>query len=514
MDFWNRSAEKLPVGKPARESINYLHARIAEHTGDLRAYSHVQLYKIYFTLAEEKPLLSRAFRRLARYHLEEALVWMKVLPEPLAILGPLQMQEGDLWGGIETISRFVEKQHSWMQYPANSKDSDRLELCRQLALGASARSKLCQFAPALQWFNEALETFKKIDPEVRHGEIVIEDTILVGIAGCLILEFRHPDAQSFIDSILADKVFAASQSSAWHSLVASRELLAGLMVVTRDFQPLPAVGELWGSLMEEIQRCATPEATREVRRKILSAIKIHEVNRQIRYLTQGIEKAIEQQKSMLQNVQPPPVTSSGPNTSVDLSRISDPEMRKQLENMTQATDAVIQESQRAEKSLNETIQLISEVAQRLGQRNLAKARSLADDVYHIPFRYQAEWLWWKAVRFVVQIIAVSYFLEKVFDKFLEKRGASLFEAFNFSRRELILPALLLLIGFVLGHVVEKKIDEWALSRYKHLLSRMVADRASKLWTTYNILLKVLAQLNQGLSDLKKQRLGLPSEEPA
>ena len=249
-----------------------------------------------------------------------------------------------------------------------------------------------------------------------------------------------------------------------------------------------------------------------MRQKILSIIKIHEVNRQIRYLTLGIEKAIEQQQSMLQRVQPPPVISSVSNTSVDLSGISDPEMRKQAEKVTQATDAIIQESQKIEKSLYETILVMFEATQRLGQRNLAKARSLADDVYCIPFRYQAEWLWWRTVRFVVQIIAVSYFLEKVFDNFLEKRGASLFEAFNLSRRELILPALLLLIGFVLGHFVEKKIDEWTLSRYKRLLSRIVADRSSKLWTTYNILLKVLAQLKQGLSDLKKQTLGLPSEK--
>lgn len=152
------------------------------------------------------------------------------------------------------------------------------------------------------------------------------------------------------------------------------------------------------------------------------------------------------------------------------------------------------------------------------QRNIASISDLAEKIYGVPVRYNAEWLWWSTMRFVLQIVAVAYFLDKVmFEKFitpaLEKRGESLLETLSKGRREIIVGAVVVLIGFALGHFAEKVIDRWMLPKYKRPLSRIVSDRSTRLWSTYNGRLKLLAQAEQALGDLEKQIAANSAEGP-
>ena len=66
MDLFGRLAEKLPTGVEPAKAISLLKASITEQTGDMRAVSHVQLYKAYYTLAKQMPLFARPFHHLAR----------------------------------------------------------------------------------------------------------------------------------------------------------------------------------------------------------------------------------------------------------------------------------------------------------------------------------------------------------------------------------------------------------------------------------------------------------------
>jgi hypothetical protein len=73
MDMWSQVAQKLPVGGEPGQAIRDLRGRIAEQADDMRAFSHVELYKCYYSEAQKRPLLAKAFRHLARYHVEEAV---------------------------------------------------------------------------------------------------------------------------------------------------------------------------------------------------------------------------------------------------------------------------------------------------------------------------------------------------------------------------------------------------------------------------------------------------------
>jgi hypothetical protein len=517
MDLWKQFAEKLPTGKRGK-AIKALLDRVSGQTGDVRALSHVTLYEIYSWEAEHRRLLSKAFRHLAQYHLQEALVWLKYWPRPLGIFGAIQIKEGDLWNGLKYLSQFIEKQRLWIQIVSGPKDSDsdRLELCRRLALGAAARCQLGQFSGAREWFSEAFEEFKLVDINARIEELGLEGSILVGIASCLLLEFRYVDAEKFIDDVLSQKVFSAYQSSARQSLIASKELLTTLPDAARDFHAPPAAEELWAELMDDVQRCDTPEEARVTRRKILITIKANNANRQIQSLASAVETAMTRQIDELETVEPSGETDSEPCIpDRDLSKVS-PEVREQLEEMTQATRALAKQFWMQRKQLRDMSHLLVKATRRLVESNIAGVRDIAGNVYRIPAQYQIRWLWWNTARFMVQIIVFAYFLDKVLDKFLEERGKSLLEILNFAHKDLILLVALLLIGFVLGHFAERKLDDLILPRYKHLLTRIVSDRSHRLWTTYNTLLKLLAEAKQALGELEKRigspdAKGLPSE---
>ena len=127
----------------------------------------------------------------------------------------------------------------------------------------------------------------------------------------------------------------------------------------------------------------------------------------------------------------------------------------------------------------------------------------------VPARYYAAWTWWSTLRFLVQIVAVAYFLDKVFvdeilKKGLERHQESLFQILRISRNEMIVPVVVLLVGFGPGHFAEKQIANWMLPKYKRLLSGIISDRSSRLWTTYNLFLKLLADGTQALSDIEKR----------
>jgi hypothetical protein len=513
MDLWSRLAERLPVKSDAKEAVRYLRERIPQQSDDQRALSQVQLYRIYFTQARERPIFAVPFRRLAQYHLEEALVWAKFWPEPLAIHAALQLQKRDLWSGLENLSKYIQKQRIWLEN-TGSKESDRLELCRNLALGASARSQLGQFAPALEWCQEAREEFNKLDTGTRVEETGLADSILIGISVCLLVAYRYAEAEAFIDGVLSQKIFSAYPSSAYQHFVAVKELLPQVAALSQGYQSIPQAEELWAALLDEIQRCETPDSARALKDKLLTAIKTHDANRQVQRFAFDVENVMKQQVSVLQTVKPRPLAPTIPIPKpVDLSGISDPAQRADLQKITRATNAAVEAYRRNMKRFDETNRGIFESVERLIKTNINRVQELAERIYRVPLRYRMEWNFWGATRFVVQIVAVGYFLDKLGDSFLEEKGKSLLEVLDVRRKELILLVGMLLIGFVLGHFAEEKIDDWILPKYKRLLTRMVADRSHRLWTSYNTLLQLLANAKQALSDLEKQVQSPPSQMP-
>ncbi len=499
MDSWNRLAEKLlPVAN--REGVNYLQGRIREKTGHMLAFAHMQLQDICRSEAQRRPLLARVYFRLARSHVEQAVMCAELWPAPLLALGKLQAKDGDLGEALETLSDYVRKQRHWLSL-ASPEDSDRLDLCDGLQSGAFIRYQLGQFESARKQFAEALEVFRLIDIKERTDRSALEDSILAGISGCLVLEFRYEDAQKFIDGVLADHMFSQYHSTAIRNLIATRELLPGLAEATRDFQPIPQGEELSAKLTEEVQRCDTPEKAREVRDKIISPVRARQTNQHIQNIAAGVESAMKAQLSALDSVQIRDKRYERPTVApgaVELPK----EMADAMGAIVDGFNQGIQQLQAFNRSFNQ-------LARALVENNINQVRIIAKAEYRIPLRYHASWLWWSTIRFIVRIVAIGYLLGRVLDSFLENRGKSLMEKLTISHKELILTVVLLLAAFVVDNFAEDALDNWNLRRYKRLLLLIVSDRLTKLWNTYNILRRLLVQTKQSLDDVEKKKAPCP-----
>lgn len=503
MDWLSRIAEKLPVKD--RSNVAQLRLDLAQQAGDRLALSHVQLHNIYSQEGRERHFLAGAYRHLARYHLEEALVCAKFWPEPWGILGEWQVAEGDLGNALQTLSKFVQKERLFIQFVAEPKDDERLRFCHRLASAASTRCQLGQFAQAREWFTEALGLFRQISTEMRIQETELEDAILLGISGCLMLEFRYAEAKKFIDEALEGQIFSAYQSRARHALAVSRGLLPELADATRNFDPLSESEDLWAELMQAVELCDGPEKAREVRRKILEAIKVHDANRHVQALAGSVKTAMMGQLRALENAEPHAGQPEIPTLPrIDLSQFA-PEDRDQVEEISQLAHAFrkhINDFNKFNRALNET-------ARRLVEGNVKSTQDIAESVYQVPLRYQAAWVWWSGVRFIIRIALIAYVLGKLFEDFLEKQGRALVERLEIPRGEIILLVAILLVGLAIDSFAEKMLDKWNLPKYKRLLTRIVANRAEQLWLVYNTLRKLLLDTNKSLGDLEKQLQSVP-----
>lgn len=115
--------------------------------------------------------------------------------------------------------------------------------------------------------------------------------------------------------------------------------------------------------------------------------------------------------------------------------------------------------------------------------------------------------WWSIRRFFVQIIGVSVVLEQIVHHVVEKQRASLVERLHFRGTELVLWIAEVFVSFLLGSLIEKRIDDWTLESYKRTLLALLGDRFSTLWGNYNLLLKMYAVTRDQEVELKRRLEG-------
>jgi hypothetical protein len=82
----------------------------------------------------------------------------------------------------------------------------------------------------------------------------------------------------------------------------------------------------------------------------------------------------------------------------------------------------------------------------------------------------------ECVAVVVQLVAAGYLVEKVIHKLVEDNGKRLLERLCFEPHEAFFAFGVLVLGFVVGGIAEKKIDEAAVDRYKEMLKELVTGR--------------------------------------
>jgi hypothetical protein len=158
------------------------------------------------------------------------------------------------------------------------------------------------------------------------------------------------------------------------------------------------------------------------------------------------------------------------------------------------------------RAINEAVKALSQVA-------IAQIHKTTSEIYRVPRRLRAQWNARTIARLAVQFLAVEFLIGKVLEKLIESKAPSVLDRLHFSVTEGIITAIVALLLFFLSIPAEKQIDAWFLASYKRLLQKLVADRVTTYWVTYNLLLRIFAGCKAEIDKLKNNLPGTAGEIP-
>ncbi len=95
------------------------------------------------------------------------------------------------------------------------------------------------------------------------------------------------------------------------------------------------------------------------------------------------------------------------------------------------------------------------------------------------------------LRILLQIVAVSIILEKVIEPWFDKRSEGYVKHLELEKYELYIAAIIAVVFFVIGKLLEKRIDKKYLAKNKVLLTLMVVDRLQDIWSANNTIINYL-----------------------
>lgn len=472
MDLWDWLETITPLGN-AKSDASALRKKAENSTGDYRSACHFDLYQMYTSAADKHGLLSPLYRRFAKRHLHFAIRYAQYFPDPLEIHARSVTKEGDVWTGAKEYEEVAVKRRAWIEEFKDPDSSQQLSLCFDMAIAGGLRNQLGQFKDALFWFTTANEQFHKLPLEMRLDKPDLEDTIAFGISNSLLAQFRYDDACLFLDQVTAGEMFSTYQSQIRHELRAQKELLPELVARTQDFQ-FPGEGlELWAELLQEVERCKSPEEAREARRKILDSIETHKSAKQINDLETSIVGLLKKYEERLAIPRPAPAQP------VDLSQMTDPAWREVAQKVGQVGKVM-------RTALNQAAD-IDEMMLELNRITIAKVQECAAAIYSVPSWFEPQWRLRGITLLVVRFLFIEYLIGEFLKRLLEDQSKPLTERLHLSAHEWIITGAITLLLVFLGTTAEKIIDNQFLSSYKRSLRKLVADRVTTYWVTYNTL---------------------------
>jgi hypothetical protein len=512
MDLWAWLEKTIPVGEATAVAAT-LRKKAEEATGDMRSIDHMALCRFYNEEAEKRPILSPLLRHIATRHLRQAIQAAQYYPDPLAVRAGELGKEGDYWEAAKEIEAVIPRQRVWIDAFKDPDGSRQLQLCTYLSAAGATRSLLAQFDQALFWYMEALKEFKQLSVEVRASQFSLEDKILSGVMKSLLGQFRYEDALFFVDLALKEEMFSAYQSEVRHDLRAQKELLPGLVARTRGYQ-FPEEGlKLWADLMDKVQRCDTPDGAREIQRKIFSTIERHEAAKQVGDLEDEIVDLLRKNYGSPPEL-PPQASLPAPPPQPDLSAIKDPKWRETFEKVNRANELLRQRAEQHAAEIAETVRRGNEAMASLNQAAIANIHERASAIYRVPRWLRVQWNLRAVARLAVKFLAIEFLIGKVLEKLLESQGKSVLERMHFGVSEAIITAAVAIVLFFLSMPAEKRIDEMSLRSYKQLLQKLVADRVTTYWATYNALLRIFTGAKEEGDKLAGRKRSGPESPPA
>ena len=511
MDVWRKLEELIPVGENT-ELAAALRKKTEATSGDEHSIEQMALCRFYQEEAGKRWLMSPLLRHIAKRHLNEAIRTARYNPDPLSERAVRLQKRGDLFEAAEQFQKVIPAHRVWIETFKDPDGSRQEQLCIDLARTGAVCNVLGKFNEGLYYNMEAVKEFRRLPSETRSRQTALEDVILSGTMNALLAQFRYEDALFFVELALKDEMFWSYQSNVRIEMRAQREVLPELVARTKGYE-FPKEGlKLWADLMEEVQRCTSPDEAREVKRKIMDRIERHETTQQVQDLEDAIVDLLRKNYASPVTGQPKQAVADAPPPPADLSAITDPRLRDVFEKVNFAIESLREDSERQKAAVSEFIRKTDEFMRTLNEAAIEHIHQKASALYLVPGWFRRQWNMRTLIRLAVIFLAIDFLIGKVLEKVLESNSPSLLERLHFSLSEGLITAGIAILLFFLTIPAEKKIDELFLENYKHLLHRLVADRVTTYWTTYNSLLRVFAGCQ---AEIAKLRAGMqpPTQSP-
>ena len=503
LEFWQRFEALIPMGEESA-TVAELRAKAPKTTGDERAINEMALFRFYNEAAKKQRLLAPLLHYVARERFREALRSAKYYPDPLELHAAFLAKQGDFAESAKEYEDVIPRRRAWTEVFKDPDGSRKLQLCWDLAVAGVSRSLLGQFNESLFWNMEAFKEFNELTADVRVNQLLLEDSILAGITRSLIAQFRYADALAFIEQILASEVLTAYRSDVRRDFHAQKELLPELVSTTRGYQ-FPEEGiKLWANLMEEVQRCKSPDDARETRRKIFDKLDLRETAGQIRDLEDAIVKLLNADSGKTPQERTIHTTPSAAVPPLDFSGIDNPESRKAFEEAMRAAESLRQHAERRQAEIAELVRKIDESMDTLRQIGINQVHDTASMIYHVPDWFRSQWNLRAVALLAVKFLAIEFAIGKLLEKLLTSGGTTVAERLHFSLSEGLISLGVVILLFFLSMPGEKRIDDAFLKSYKRLLQKLVSDRVTIYWVTYNTLLKTYIATKAKIDKLKSE----------
>lgn len=504
MDLWQKLEDLIPVGEETG-LVAALRKKTKESSGDEQSMQHMALCRFYQDESRKRRLMSPLLLNIAKRHLEQAIRTARYYPDPLSERARMLEKRGDLFDAAEQFQKVIPGYRVWIETFKDPDGSRQEQLCIDLARTGALCNVLGKFSDGFYYNMEGLKEFRKLPADTCTRQTALEEAMLSGTMRALLAQFRYEEALFFVDLALKDKMFWSYQSDVYIQLRAQQQVLPELVARTKGYE-FPKEGlKLWADLMEDVQRCKSPDEAREVKRKIMDRIERHETTQQVQDLENAVVALLR--KNYGSPVLGPTQANAAAPPPADLSAVTDPKWREAFEKVNLVIERLRTDSQRRSAEIREDIRKTDEFMQALNEAAIEHIHQKSSVLYRVPGWFRRRWNIRIVLRLAVLFVALDFLIGKVLEKVLESNSPSLLERLHFSLSEGLITAGIAILLFFLSIPAEKKIDDLFLDNYKHLLHRLVADRVALYWATYNSLLRIFAGCQAGIAKL---RAGMPA----
>ena len=503
MNVWQHCAILLATKN--RESLRSLYDNPRSAGEEMGAFYDFEISKIYDEEARRLPFLSWIYRFASERRIDSAIISSRTIPGPYGARALKQLAEGEFSDGIENLRIETERLTRWIAVSEVVDPSDRIRLCNYLNLGGAPLSELGQFKEARNWLTQALEAFDQMPSEIRVDLANLKESAVLRMVLCLQLERKYEEAVSVIEMWLDNFTFTAFPTEGRKTLMAAKAVLEDFAPLVSGFSDGESTLEILGDYMEKIQELDSFEAARKLRHEIILRFRREGADIRIKQMGDAAISDIKRQEELfasLSKQEDHPLGKPELLSEDEIDEMSNPHLREMAIAQNKQAEESFAMMERLQKSSAELSATCKSFRDAVDSFSIFQIQAIKERVYKVPFVSQVSWLRLELWRVLVQLLVLSYMVDKVLEDLIHRGGEHLWRILRMEDRKGLLAATILVVMLLIGKLIEKRIDKAEMKHYRANLIRLVRERSETVWTSYNGLVNIARNAREGLEQVQ------------